>query len=308
MKAVQFEEYGGPEVLHVADVEEPHAGPGQVRVAVRAAGVNPMDYKLRAGMISGGVALAAPTGTALDAAGVVDEVGEGVTGVEVGDEVFGATAGGAAAEYAVLAHWAAKPAAMSFEEAAGLPVAVETSLRAFREVGLKAGDTLLINGAAGGVGLAAVQLAQAEGVRTVVGTASEGNHEFLRHLGVIPTTYGPGLVGRVRELLPEGVDVAFDTAGHGELPDLVELTGDPQKVVTIASFDAAEYGVRLTTGGGDRAWDALERAARLFTEGRFSLPVARTFSFADAADAHRLSEGGHVRGKLVLTPGGPATA
>jgi NADPH:quinone reductase-like Zn-dependent oxidoreductase len=168
-------------------------------------------------------------------------------------------------------------------------------------VGLKAGDTLLVNGAAGGVGLAAVQLARAEGVGTVIGTASETNHEFLRSLGVVPTTYGEGLVGRVRELAPEPIDVAFDTAGHGALPDLVELTGDPQKVVTIASFDAAEHGVHLTTGGNDRSWDALELAARLFTEGRFTLPVAATFSFADAAEAHRLSEAGHVRGKLVLT-------
>jgi NADPH:quinone reductase-like Zn-dependent oxidoreductase len=302
MKAVQFEEYGGPEVLRVAEVEEPHAGPGQVRVSVRAAGVNPMDYKIRAGMTSGGKPPAAPTVTALDAAGVVDEVGEGVTGVEVGDEVFGSAVGGAAAEFAVLTHWAAKPATMSFTEAAGLPVAVETTLRAFRVVGLKAGDTLLVNGAAGGVGLAAVQLARAERAGTVIGTASEGNHEFLRGLGVVPTTYGEGLVDRVRELVPAGVGVAFDTAGQGVLPDLVELTGDPQKVVTIASFDAAEYGVHLTTGGNDRSWDALELAARLFTEGRFMLPVAQTFPFSDAGAAHRLSEAGHVRGKLVLTP------
>lgn len=304
MKAVQFEEYGGPEVLHVADVEEPHAGPGQIRVAVRAAGVNPMDYKIRGGARGGGRPLDRPTTTALDASGVVDEVGEGVSGVEVGDEVFGSAVGGAAAEHAVLTHWAAKPPTMSFEEAAGLPVAVETAVRAFRVVGLRPGDALLVNGAAGGVGLAAVQLALAQDVRLVVGTASPANHDYLQALGVLPTTYGEGLVGRVRELVPEGVDVAFDTAGHGVLPDLVELTGDPQKVVTIASFDAADHGVHLTTGGNDRAWDALELAARLFTEGRFTLPVARTFAFADAAEAHRLSEGGHVRGKLVLTPTG----
>jgi NADPH:quinone reductase-like Zn-dependent oxidoreductase len=162
-----------------------------------------------------------------------------------------------------------------------------------------------VNGAAGGVGLAAVQLARAEGAGTVIGTASEPNHEFLRSLDVVPTTYGTGLVERVRALAPQGIDLAFDTAGHGVLPALVELTGDPAKVVTIASYDAADYGVRLTSGGGEeRSWDALGKAAILFEQGRFSLPVAQVFPFEQAAEAHRVSEGGHVRGKLVLTPTG----
>jgi NADPH:quinone reductase-like Zn-dependent oxidoreductase len=192
---------------------------------------------------------------------------------------------------------------MSFEEAAGLPVAVETAQRAFRTIGIKPGDTVLVNGAAGGVGTAAVQLALASGAGQVIGTASESNHDYLRSLGVIPTTYGDGLTDRVRELAPDGVDLAFDTAGRGVLPALIEITGDPQKVVTIASYDAAEYGVRLTTGGGEaRSWDALDEAARLFEQGRFSLPVAQAFRFDQAAEAHRLSESGHVRGKLVLVP------
>jgi NADPH:quinone reductase-like Zn-dependent oxidoreductase len=303
MRAVQFDEYGAPEVLHVAEVPEPHAGPGQVRVAVRAVGVNAFDHKLRSGAVSRGKPLAGPTTSALDASGVVDEVGEGVTDVQPGDEVFGQAVGGAAAEFAVLAHWAAKPASLSFEEAAGLPVAVETAVRAFRLVGIKPGDTVLVNGAAGGVGLAAVQFALADGAGTVIGTASEGNHDYLRSLGVIPTTYGDGLVQRVRELAPQGVDLALDTAGRGVLPALIELTGDPQHVVTIASYDAADFGVQLTTGGTERSWDALGRAAELFQEGRFSLPVAQTFPFDHAAEAHRLSETGHVRGKVVLTPG-----
>jgi NADPH:quinone reductase-like Zn-dependent oxidoreductase len=303
MRAVQFDEYGAPEVLHVAEVPEPHAGPGQVRIAVRAVGVNAFDHKLRSGAVSGGKPLARPTTTALDAAGVVDEVGEGVTEVEPGDEVFGQAVGGAAAELAILKQWAAKPPSMSFEEAAGLPVAVETALRAFRLVGIESGDTVLVNGAAGGVGLAAVQLALADGAGTVIGTASESNHDYLRSLGAIPTTYGDGLVERVRGLAPQGVDLALDTAGRGVLPALIELTGDPQHVVTIASYDAADYGVQLTTGGTERAWDALGRAAELFEQGRFSLPVAQAFPFDRAADAHRLSETGHVRGKVVLTPG-----
>ena len=247
--------------------------------------------------------LAEPRITALDASGIVDEVGEGVDGVQAGDEVFGQAVGGAAAEFAVLHDWAAKPADMSFEEAAGLPVAVETALRALRIIGVEPGATVLVNGAAGGVGLAAVQLAAAAGAGTVIGTASEGNHDYLRSLGVTPTTYGDGLVDRVRALAPQGVDLAFDTAGHGVLPALIEITGDPAKVVTIASYDAADHGVRLTAGGGEaRSWDALATAADLFEQGRFALPVAQTFPFEQAADAHRLSATGHVRGKVVLVP------
>jgi NADPH:quinone reductase-like Zn-dependent oxidoreductase len=301
MKAVQFDVNGGPEVLHVAEVEEPHAGPGQIRVAVHAAGINPIDFKNRSGMF--GPSKKLPVTTALDASGVVDEVGDGVEGVAVGDDVFGQATGGAAAEFAVLTHWARKPATMSFEEAAGLPVAVETAQRAFRTIGIKPGDTVLVNGAAGGVGTAAVQLALASGAGKVIGTASESNHDYLRSLGVVPTTYGDGLADRVRELAPDGVDLALDTAGRGVLPALVEITGDPQNVVTIASYDAADYGVRLTTGGGEaRSWDALDEAAQLFEQGRFSLPVAQAFRFDQAAEAHRVSESGHVRGKLVLVP------
>jgi NADPH:quinone reductase-like Zn-dependent oxidoreductase len=299
MRAVQFDENGGPEVLHVAEVEEPHAGPGQVRIAVRAAGINPFDHKQRSGLV--GAATHAVT-TGLEASGVVDEVGDGVQGVAVGDEVFGSATGGAAAEYTVLTHWARKPAAMSFEEAAGLTTAVETAQRAFDTIGLKPGYTVLVNGAAGGVGQAAVQLARAEGAGLVIGTASERNHDYLRSLGATPTTYGEGLVDRVRALAPDGVDLAVDTAGQGVLPALVEITGDPDKVVTIASYDAAEHGVHLTTGGGTRAWGALAHAAELFERGDFRLAVEQAFRFEDAPEAHRASETGHVRGKLVLVP------
>jgi NADPH:quinone reductase-like Zn-dependent oxidoreductase len=297
MRAVRFDEFGGPEVLHVEDVEEPHAGPGQIRVAVRAAGVNPIDWKVRSGMVGG----EPPIVPGADVAGVVDEVGDGVQDVTAGDEVFGFAVGGAAAEHTLLQDYARKPAGLSWEEAGGLPVAVETATRVLDALGVGEGDTVLINGAAGGVGVAAVQLAGARGAR-VIGTASEGNHAFLRELGAEPTTYGEGLVERVRELAPDGVDRAFDTAGKGALPDLIEITGSPEHVMTIADFQAAPaLGVRLSTGA-DRAVHGLRDAAELFEAGRFSMPVAETFPFDRAADAHRLSESGHVRGKVVLTP------
>jgi NADPH:quinone reductase-like Zn-dependent oxidoreductase len=296
-------EYGGPEVLHVADVEEPHPGAGQIRVGVRAAGVNPIDWKARSGVMRDVMPVSFPAIDGREAAGVVDEVGPEVTRVAVGDEVFGFTVGGAAAERAILDDFAHKPASLPWEAAAGLPVAAETSVRVFTVLGgVNAGQTLVINGAAGGVGAVAVQLARARGAR-VIGTASEPNHEFLRSLGAEPTTYGQGLVERVSALAPGGVDLAFDTAGKGGVADLITLTGDPARVATIADFGAAALGVKVTGGGDFRATEALDEAAALVDAGRLHVPIARTYTFADAADAHRISQDGHVRGKLVLIPG-----
>jgi NADPH:quinone reductase-like Zn-dependent oxidoreductase len=306
MKAVQFSEYGGPEVLKVVDVGEPHPGPGQIRVAVRAAGVNAFDWKFRRGELAAFMHVDFPTGVGLDASGVVDEVGDGVEEIAVGDEVFGSipldsAATWAAAQYAVLAEWAKKPKTLSFEEAAGYPMSTEAARRALNVLPLESGQTLIVHGAAGGVGLAAVQFALA-GEASVIGTASEGHHQYLRALGVIPTTYGPGLADRVRELAPGGVDVAFDAVGFGVLPELIELTGDAGKVITIADNRAAEYGVRFSGGvGPDRAPEARAEAAALFEQGKFRLPVAETFSLDNIAAAHAKSEQGHVLGKFVVT-------
>jgi NADPH:quinone reductase-like Zn-dependent oxidoreductase len=302
MRAVIFEEYGDPGVLQVGELEEPHAGPGQVRIAVRAAGVNPIDWKVRSGAFKDMMPVEFPVVDAREASGVVDEVGEGADAA-VGDEVFGFAVAGAAAEYAVLEEWARKPAELSWEEAAGLPVAVETSVRVYNLLGGPAeGQTLVVNGAAGGVGAVAVQIARARGAR-VIGTASPANHDFLRSLGAEPTTYGDGMAERIRGLAPDGVDYGFDTAGKGGIPALIELTGDPAKVATIADFGASSLGVKVTGGGEGRAWGALDEAARLVAEGRLSLTVAEAFPFSRAGDAHRASEAGHVRGKLVLVPG-----
>src|SRR4051794_7047561 len=301
MRAVIFEEYGDPGVLRVGDVDEPHAGPGQVRIAVRAAGVNPIDWKVRSGAFKDMMPVEFPAVEAREASGVVDEVGDGADAA-VGDEVFGFAVGGAAAEYAVLEEWARKPAGLSWEEAAGLPVAVETSVRVFNVLGGPAeGQTLVINGAAGGVGAVAVQIAKARGAQ-VIGTASEGNHDFLRSLGAEPTTYGEGMAERIRALAPHGVDLALDTAGQGAIPDLIELTGDPANVAAIADFSAAALGAKVTGAGDGRAPGALQEAAALIEKGEFSLPVAEAFPFDRAGDAHRASEAGHVRGKLVLVP------
>jgi NADPH:quinone reductase-like Zn-dependent oxidoreductase len=302
---VQFAEYGDPDVLSVAEVEEPRAGAGQVRIAVRAAGVNIGDCNLRAGRLAGFVPLVLPHVPGIDAAGVVDQVGPGVPDVRVGDEVFGSTdlavLGGAAAEYAVLTAWAAKPAELSWEQAGGAAANVETATRALDRLDVGPGTTLLVEGAAGGVGTVAVQLARARGA-TVVGTARPVNHEFLAGLGAIPVAYGAGLADR----LPGGVNAVLDCVGSGSLADLVAIAGGPQRVVTIADPRAGELGVEFSrvVGPGANAPLALHglaAAATLAREGRFTVPLAAVHPLAEAAEAHRLSETGHARGKIVLT-------
>jgi NADPH:quinone reductase-like Zn-dependent oxidoreductase len=301
MRAIQFEGFGGPEVLAVVEAAEPHASAGQIRVAVKAVGINPVDWKFRQGMMGGDL----PRGTGLEVAGVVDELGDGVSDVKVGDEVFGSVEGGnGAADFALLAHYAHIPPSLDFTAAAGLTVAVETAARTLDLMGVGEGQTVLVNGAAGAVGISTVQLARERGAR-VIGTASAANHDYLRSFGAEPTTYGDGLVERVRALAPDGVDRAIDDAGGGALPALVELAGGPEHVVTIADYQGSqETGVAMT-GGTDskRAWYALREVGELIEAGRFSLPVAQTFPFEQIAAAHRLSEGGHVRGKLVLLVG-----
>ncbi|WP_029088044.1 NADP-dependent oxidoreductase [Brevibacterium album] len=296
MKAVRYEEFGGPEVLRVMEVDAPRPRAGEVRIAVRAAAVNPVDWKMRSGAFGSG---RLPAGTGMDAAGIVDQVGEGVDDIAVGEAVFGSSAPGAIAEYAVLREWARKPESLSFEEAAGFVMTSETARRALNLLPARAGETLVVNGASGGVGLAAVQFALADGL-TVIGTASEANHEFLRGLGVIPVVYGDGLVERVRSAAPDGVDGAVDIAGSGALPQLIELTGRTDRVITIADPAADQYGVRMTSGKEGHAPEARAEAAALFEQGRFTMPVARIFSMDEVAEAHAASERGHVRGKYIV--------
>jgi NADPH:quinone reductase-like Zn-dependent oxidoreductase len=301
MRGIQFTQFGGPEVMELAELPDPEPGPGQIRLAVRATGVNPIDWKVRSGAMGGDL----PRRTGQEVAGVVDKLGDGVTGVEVGEAVFGAAAGGGgAAELALVENYARLPEALDFVGAAALPVAVETAVRTLDALGVSGSQTVVINGASGSVGIAAVQFARARGAR-VIGTASEANHDYLREFGAEPTTYGDGLVERVRALTDgqdPAVDRALDAAGGGALPALVELTGSPQRVLTIADYQGAEQsGVTFSGGMGTaRAWHALADAAQLIEAGRFRLPVAQTFSLADIGEAHRISESGHPRGKLVV--------
>jgi NADPH:quinone reductase-like Zn-dependent oxidoreductase len=299
MKAVQFGEYGGPEVLHVVEVDEPHAGPGQVRVAVRAAGVNPSDWKRRAGQYRDFEEVTFPSGVGVEASGVVDEVGPGVSSISLGDAVFGYGAN-TVAQYAVLTHWALKPDDLSFEVAGGLPVIAETALRSLEEVGVKSGETLLVSGAAGGIGSAVIQFARLRGI-SVIGTASAQKHDYLRGLGAIPTTYGLGLKERVRQLAPKGVDAALDIAGSGVIPELIEIVGDPSRVLSIADFSAPQYGAKFSAGPPKDPERVLNDVARLCSEGLFHLRVEQTFPLEQTVLAQEVSAKGHVTGKLIIS-------
>ena len=299
MKIVQYSEYGGPDVLRVVEIDEPHAGAGQVRIAVRAAGVNPSDWKRRAGLYRDFDPVTFPAGVGVEASGIVDETGPGVSDVSIGDAVFG-FGQNTVAEYAVLTHWVHKPEGLSFEVAGGLPVIAETASRSLEALDLKSGSMLLVSGAAGGIGTAVIQFARLRGI-TVIGTASAQKHDYLRDLGAIPTAYGPGLSERVRKLAPGGVDAALDVAGSGIIPELIEIAGDPARVVSVADFSATQYGARFSAGPPKDPARVLADVARLCSEGLFRLRVEQTFPLEQTAEAHEVSARGHVTGKLIIS-------
>jgi NADPH:quinone reductase-like Zn-dependent oxidoreductase len=235
-----------------------------------------------------------------DAAGVVEEVGQGVTGVAVGDEVFG-RGQHTQAESALLDAWAAKPPAIDWAVAAAAGVAGETAERGLRLLEVKAGDTLFVDGGAGGVGSATVQMAMARGAR-VIASASQANHDYLRELGATPVRYGQGVAERVRAAAGGRVDAVFDVAGKTPVQELISLAPAPSQVLSIANFAAGQAGARVTGGGADsRPMEALALVAELLAQNKLVLKV-QTFPFDRAAEAYRISQSGHVRGKLVLIP------
>lgn len=300
MRAIVFDSYGPPAVLHVVDDHpEPAPGPGEVRVRVEAAGVNGWDLKVRSGAVAAVVRTALPAVLGLEAAGVVDQVGPGVTGVSVGNRVTGWGRHGYA-ELAVLRGWAPVPPGLAAAQAAAIPVVAETAARVLALLDVREGTTLLVHGASGGVGGLATQLAVAAGA-TVIGTASEAHHARIASWGATPTTYGGGLVERVRALAPQGVDAVLDAAGRGVLPESIELRGGTDGIVTIADPEASKLGVVFSQGAEPEPLTLADVVARV-ARGELEVPVAATFGFGEAPAAHALLASGHARGKVVLVP------
>ncbi|MDK9495370.1 NADP-dependent oxidoreductase [Streptomyces katrae] len=300
MKAAAFHAFGGPEVLELLDVPTPEAGPGEVRVRVKAAGTQPTDCAVRTGWSPPGVTITFPHVTGGDFAGVVDQVGEGVTGLSVGDEVLGYRLQGTYAEYLTVPaeQVVAKPAGVPWEVAGSLSASGQTAHTVLEDLKVSAGETVLINGASGGVGTIAVQLAVLRGAK-VIATGREDNHAYLRGLGAVPVTYGEGLADRVRALAPEGVDAALDTADAEGLRVAAELVEDKDRVGTIFAYGVhEELGVRWLNSR--RNAQRLAELAALVDSGKLRVHVRRTLPLAEAAEAHRELETGHGRGKIVL--------
>ncbi|MGX5696828.1 NADP-dependent oxidoreductase [Agromyces soli] len=311
--AIEYEEFGGPEVLRYREVPAPVAGPDQVVVAARAIGVNPIDAKVRRALRPSGP-ITVPRRPGADASGVITAVGDGVVGWAIGDEVIVAWGQGTyASEFAVAARLLTpKPANVSFEQGAALGIPVGTAHQALVSLGVSAGETVLVHAGAGAVGQAAVQLARRSGA-TVIATASERNHERLRELGAVPVAYGDGLADRVRALAPDGVDAALDLIGTDEaIAVSKQLVRDPARIGTIVLGPrAAELGIAAWSGGspvpltpeelGLRA-DAVPLVALLVDQLRFDVEIAEVLPLAEAAEAHRRIETQHVRGKIILVP------
>jgi NADPH:quinone reductase-like Zn-dependent oxidoreductase len=299
-KAFGFKGYGGPEVQGFVDMPKPHPGPGEVLVAVRAAGVNPADWKLRAGNMREVFPLELPAIFGYEVAGVIEAVGPDVEGFAVGNEVFGSVMGGGYAEYALVAvgNMARKPAEVSFTDAAALPVAAATAFDGLTQLGLAAGQTVLIVGVGGGVGVAAAQIARNWGIR-VVGTASPAKRAFVETLGVIHVAYGDGVAERVRTAAPGGVDGLFDLVGGDALRAVGGLVADPKRLVTaVDPGAAAEFGGQMI----ERSRDAhvLEAVAGLAASGALNPFVTAVFPLDQAAEALSAVESGHAQGKIVL--------
>jgi NADPH:quinone reductase-like Zn-dependent oxidoreductase len=302
MEAAAFASFGGPEVMRVMEFPEPQAGPGQVRVQVKAAGVQHFDCAVRKGLSPSGVAVNFPQIPGNEFAGVIDQIGEGVTGFAKGDEVLGFNILNCYAEYVVVnaSQIVHKPKTMLWAEAGGLSGNGQGAYAALKAIGVTPGDTILIHGAAGTLGSIAVQLAKEWGAGTVIGTASEYNHDYLRSLGAIPVTYGQGLVERVRAIAPNGVDAAFDTAGAEAVRASVELVKDRSRICTFAAPELnAELG--LATVRAERTAARLAELVELHTKGKLRLLIRQTFPLERADEAHRLIETRRGRGKIVLT-------
>jgi NADPH:quinone reductase-like Zn-dependent oxidoreductase len=304
-QAVRFDQYGGIDVLRIAEVDRPVPGPGQVLVRVKAAAINPGEAKIRSGALAQRWPSTFPSGEGSDLAGVVEELGQGVTGFAVGDEVFGFTDNRAShAELVVVeaANLVRKPAGVSWEAAGSLYVAGATAYAMVRAVSAGQGDTVVVSGAAGGVGSIAVQLARNTGA-TVIGLAGEANHPWLASHGVVAVSYGEGAADRIRAASGGRVDAFLDTFGSGYVELALELGVRPERIDTIADFEAgAKYGVKTDGNAAGGNAQVLSELADLVDKGLLEIPIAKVYPLDKVQDAFRELERGHTHGKIVLRP------
>lgn len=303
-RAVMYDTFGGPEVLELREVPEPHAEAREVRVRVTTVGLNPMDWVLSSmPEVAQQFGITLPSGFGTDFAGNVDEVGEGVSGFVVGDRVYGAATGRAAADYIVVDPAGADtlrhtPDGISDDVAGTLAIAGLTASAALAAADVQAGDTVLIGGAAGGVGVFAVQLAKLAGAR-VIGTASKSTFDFLRQFGVDPVAYGPGLEDRVRAVAPAGITAAADLFGTEAAEAALALGVPAERISTIAAGPKPPGGVQAT-GGIDATPEALQRITDAIIAGQFTVPIAATFPVEQISEAVELQAGRRVHGKVVV--------
>jgi enoyl reductase len=300
-KTVIFDAYGEPDVLHIIEADPPVPGAGQVRVAIKAAGVQPFDCLFRSGAAHPWMPAKFPQRLGNEFAGVVDAIGRGVTGLSVGEEVLGWALFMSYAEHVLVGpeQLLPKPAGLTWPEAGVMSASGQTASTAISALGIGNGDTFLIHAAAGGVGSFGIQIANALGAR-VIGTASERNHGYLRSLGAVPVAYGDGLVQRVRAVAPEGVSAALIAVNTEEaVRSSLELVSPPGRVATVAFAPLADtLGIRRIST--ERSAARLNALLDLYTSGKLKVNIQRTFPLTQAPDAHRVMESGHVRGKLAL--------
>jgi NADPH:quinone reductase-like Zn-dependent oxidoreductase len=305
MKAVRFDKYGGVDVLDVREVEDPVAGPGEVLVAVKAAGINPGEIAIREGRLHERWPATFPSGEGTDLAGVVRAVGDGVKEFAVGDEVLGwSEQRSSQAELVVVPaeQLTAKPAAVPWEVAGSLFVVGMAAYASVQAVSPKPGETVVVSAAAGGVGSVAAQLARDTGAR-VIGLASEPNHDWLRAHDVVPVTYGEGQAARIREAAGASIDAFIDTFGSGYVDLAIELGVSPERINTIIDNDAVQrLGVKAQGTHAIASAPLLGQLADLVAEGRLEIPVARTYPLAQVRDAFEELAARHTHGKIVLLP------
>jgi NADPH:quinone reductase-like Zn-dependent oxidoreductase len=303
--AVRFDEYGDVDVLQVVDVPRPVPGPDQVLVEIKAAGINPGEASVRQGLFHSLFPATFPSGEGSDLAGIVVELGSGVTRFGDGDEVLGwVDTRSSHAELAVVevANLTARPSNLPWEVAGSLFVAGTTAYAAVRAVHLAHGDTVVVSGAAGGVGSLSVQLAVLAGAK-VIGLASEGHHSWLASHGVIPVVYGDGVVERVREASDQRVDAFIDLFGGGYVEMAIGLGVPPERIETIIDrAAAAQYGTKNDGSATAASADVLAELAGLISQGRLELPVAKTYPLGEVREAYRDLEQRHTLGKIVLVP------